>query len=238
MIRAVGVVIPVHDEEVLLAACLETVATACRTLPADVESRIVVVLDACSDGSASIAERFADAGVVTVVVDYENVGRVRRAGVAHVLQHFAGVCLEEVWIATTDADSVVPPGWLREHLAVAETGADAVAGTIRVDDWGTYPAARARAFDEFYTAETDGDEHGHIHGANLGVRADAYVAARGFCALETGEDHSLFRELRRAGKKVVSTRRLWVATSARTTGRAPHGFSEFLRDFAQGNEAP
>ena len=52
---ALAVVIPARDEEVLLPACLESVAravVALATAHPDIETRVLVVLDSCRDGSA------------------------------------------------------------------------------------------------------------------------------------------------------------------------------------------
>ena len=142
------------------------------------------------------------------------------------------VAYAKTWLATTDADSKVPREWLREQVALANRGVDAVAGTIRVVDWDGYSADRARAFERFYAPRGRSDEHQHEHATNLGVRADAYESAGGFSHLETGEDHALWSALRRAGRKMVSTRRFPVVTSARLEGRAPSGFADFLNKFS------
>ena len=36
--------------------------------------------------------------------------------------------------------------------------------------------------------------HGHVHGANMGFRGDAYLAAGGWYPLASGEDHDLTLE--------------------------------------------
>jgi glycosyltransferase involved in cell wall biosynthesis len=234
VIRAVGIVIPAHDEERFLTPCLNSVVAACRALPESVASFAVVVLDDCSDDSQVIVRSFAAAGIAALSVRCLNVGEARAAGVRRVLRHFESRDPSELWIATTDADSQVPASWLVDQLAIADTGVDGIAGTIRIDDWGPYPSARVRAFIDFYDSfgDGDGDAHGHVHGANLGVRADAYLAARGFSSIDSGEDHSLFEELERTGKRLISTRKIAVTTSARLSGRAPRGFADFLRTFA------
>ena len=49
---AVGVVVPVHDEEDLLPAALEGVEEAVDALPPPISCRVAVVLDDCRDGSS------------------------------------------------------------------------------------------------------------------------------------------------------------------------------------------
>ena len=55
-VRAVGIVVPAHDEQQLLPACLASLQVAARH-PAlrDVAVHLVPVLDACSDDSGELA---------------------------------------------------------------------------------------------------------------------------------------------------------------------------------------
>jgi hypothetical protein len=69
-----------------------------------------------------------------------------------------------------------------------------------------------------------------VHGANLGVRADAYLEAGGFAGLATGEDHALWNALRQRGRRMVSKRAVKVTTSSRIRARARHGFAGFLAE--------
>ncbi len=70
--------------------------------------------------------------------------------------------------------------------------------------------------------------HPHIHGANLGVRADRYVDVGGWADLKTAEDHDLWGRLRRTGARLLSSAHLQVVTSGRRIGRAPSGFAGAL----------
>ena len=60
MIEAVGVVVPAHDEEELLPACLagltEAAAMAVEDRPG-LRVRIVVAADACTDGTVAVARQ-------------------------------------------------------------------------------------------------------------------------------------------------------------------------------------
>jgi len=73
-----SVVVPAHNEEVLLPRAVTSIRSAARVLGADVE--IVVVTNRCTDATASIA---AAAGAVVVDSDARNIAAVRNAGVAH-----------------------------------------------------------------------------------------------------------------------------------------------------------
>ena len=75
-------------------------------------------------------------------------------------------------MANTDADCVVPEGWLLDQLALTKAGIEAVTGIIDVDHFGDHDAGVERRFRDTYIIHDDGT-HTHVHGANLGVRADA-----------------------------------------------------------------
>lgn len=223
--------VPVHDERERLPACLDALGRALAALPAGVRRHAVIVLDACRDDSPRIAAGWAlGPDRSALAVEERNVGLARAHGARHALAALGGADLRSTWIATTDADSRVPENWLAKQLALADAGADAFAGTIAVDDWSEHPPAVARAFLRFYFPPGAGDHHDHVHGANLGVRADAYLAVGGFAGLSTGEDHALWNALRGAGRRLVASRHPAVVTSARRSARAPAGFSGFLRD--------
>jgi glycosyltransferase involved in cell wall biosynthesis len=131
----IGILIPVHNEEALLAECLNAAMIAAShpgLLGEPVQ--ILAVLDSCSDGSAAIAQAYP---VQCLPVHARNVGHARGVGARHLLNQ--GVR----WISCTDADSRVAPDWLVAQLAL---GTDAVCGTVTVDAWsqGFGPAAQIR----------------------------------------------------------------------------------------------
>lgn len=231
-VEAVGVVVPVHDEDGHLSICLEAIGEALAAIPPTVERFAVAVLDSCVDRSASIARAWVEPEPAirhARHVQLRNVGAARAFGMQVVLERFARRTPSRIWLTTTDADSCVPRSWLTDQLALAADGVDAVAGAIEVNDWTLHPPGTRERFAAFYEPPGSDDTHTHVHGANLGVRADAYLAAGGFASLETGEDHALWNALKSAERRRVSSRRLAVITSARLAGRAPHGFSGFLR---------
>lgn len=224
--RAV-VVIPAHDEAEGLPACLASVLTAAECLGAPVS--IVVVLDACTDGSARLADRYGD-GVHFIEVSAHNVGATRAAGFAYAR---AGCGVEapdhsRVWYATTDADSRVDADWLIRQTTAE---ADMVLGVVRVANWRHFSAASVQRYLSAYRAKSGAGDggHGHVHGANMGFRADAYWAAGGFAALSSGEDVDLVRRFEEAGRSIRRDAGLSVETSARRQGRAPRGFAAYLR---------
>jgi hypothetical protein len=136
----------------------------------------------------------------------------------------------DVWLATTDADTLVPPGWLSQHLHYADAGWDAVVGTVTVTDWAEHPPEVPPLFYQRY-GNSQGT-HPHVHGANLGFSARAYLAAGGFSPSPTAEDHALVESLRAAGATILRTTEVSVVTSARRQARAPRGFGHLLSTLA------
>ncbi|WP_198413422.1 MULTISPECIES: hypothetical protein [unclassified Cryobacterium] len=68
-----------------------------------------------------------------------------------------------------------------------------------------------------------------MHGANLGVRADRYLAAGEFPGIDADEDIALVAALRRLRVCEIRTARIPVRTSGRLVGRTPGGFAGYLR---------
>ena len=218
-ISAVGVVVPARNEEELLPQCLDALERAMAAV--SVPAVGVVVLDDCRDGSAA-----ALAGrprLRSVELRARNVGRARAAGFEALLHLTAGTPPTQLWLATTDADSTVPDDWLTVQLEYARQGFEAVLGTVRVVDWAGRPAVVAARFSARYE---DRDGHPHVHGANMGMTASAYLAAGGMPPLALSEDHRLASSL--AGSRVFRTGRIPVSTSARVTARAKGGFAGYL----------
>jgi glycosyltransferase involved in cell wall biosynthesis len=229
VIRAAGVVIPAHNEQDLLPGCLTAVRQAARQL--SIPLHLVVVADACTDGTAAVARAH---GAAVIETGARCVGTARRTGAAHVLRSTRHMDAAAVWIATTDADTLVPPWWLARQLRYASRGWKAVVGTVTVENWANHPPAVQRRYTERYGAWQN--RHPHVHGANLGFAADAYRAAGGFRPLPTAEDHALVADLLAAGVPLLRTARIPVVTSARHHGRAPRGFAWLLGTLAAAEE--
>lgn len=219
MPATLAVVVPAHDEEELLPACLASLRVARARVAVPV--LVVVVLDRCTDGSAALVAAAAD--VAAVVVDAGNVGLARAAGAEAALR--AG----PVWLASTDADGTVAPDWLLAHLRHARSGVAAVAGSVRVDHFRGHPPEVGRRWRGAYRP---GPGHRHEHGANLGVRADVYCTVGGFAGLAEHEDVDLLARVRDAGHAVAAVDDLGVITSGRARGRVGGGFAGHLRSLA------
>ncbi|MFH8983861.1 glycosyltransferase [Streptomyces varsoviensis] len=229
--RAIAVVVPAHDEEALLPRALAALGAARRHASlAGVRVLTVVAADRCRDATAALARR---AGAHVLPVDYRNVGLARAAAVAYALDVLGGPA--GVWVASTDADSAVPADWLAFYTARGREGWEAVVGTVTVDAWP--PAARGAADRhqrQYYATRPPYGpwHHPHVHGANLGVSAEAYVRAEGFPPLPLGEDHALVAALDRRGHRVLRTSDCPVATSGRLRPRAHGGFGDAIAALA------
>lgn len=221
----VGVVVPAHNEQELLPGCLAGLAVAAAATPVPVD--ILVVLDSCTDAS-----RAAVGHVPTLTINERNVGVARRTGFRQLMRaRPSGVLDSQCWLATTDADTIVPSNWLNRMLEHAAGGWDAVAGTVRVGDWDGHTEQTRAAWDTAYDSR---EGHRHVHGANLGFRGDAYAVCGGVPPIALSEDEQLIAALEAAGRRVLRAGDLPVVTSGRRDGRAGGGFATFLISLADG----
>lgn len=207
----IGVIVPAHNEALLIEPCLRSIAASTRCVDEDV--RVYVALDSCTDATALLARR---CGAALVDAPFRNVGRARGAAARAALADGAR------WLASTDADSQVPPDWLAGQLLSA---GDAFCGIVRVEDWAAYPSWMARLF---HDAGEPMDGHTRVHGANLGVSAPWYRRVGGFPPVPAHEDVGLIRALTYAGARIVALAQPAVITSARRDSRAPRGFGHYL----------
>ncbi|MBD7997351.1 glycosyltransferase [Oerskovia gallyi] len=225
-VTRLAVVVPVNDEEELLPRCLAALDVAVARLRAErpaVRVEVVVVLDDCTDRSASLA---GSSPFTVVETRCRRVGAARAAGVEAATGRLGRGRPARLWIASTDADSAVPAHWLTHQVALAEAGADLVIGTVRPDFDDLSPAQRAA----WVATHPVGHANGHVHGANLGIRGDLYLAAGGFPGVAEHEDVGLVERARDAGARVVASDGGRVLTSGRTTGRTPGGYARHLRE--------
>lgn len=225
VLTSVAVVVPARDEELLLPDCLRALQLARQALRQrrpDVAVTLLVVLDRCLDRSASVVAQ--EQGVESLVVSAGCVGSARAAGAAHVL-HDADQP-DQLWLASTDADTLVPPSWLVEQVALAEAGRDLVLGTVEPHDVEGHLLSRWRRRHRLR------DGHPHVHGANLGVRASRYVEVSGFPAVALHEDVLLVQAVKATGAPWIATDATRVRTAGRLDGRVTGGFATYLRDLA------
>jgi hypothetical protein len=220
VIRAVGIVLPVHDEEKSLPGALQSLSIAVEGLSPSISCRTAVVLDSCGDASAAIAGRWAARhGALVAHRRHRNVGLARRTGTRALLARWPEMDPGQIWLATTDADSSVPPDWLTVQLQAHRSGADLWAGRVTVAE--TSPTVRR--WMRRYSAERE-----PIHGASLGFTAAVSMELGGFRGLPSGEDRDLCDRAMAAGFSIRHDSKAVVTTSSRRHGRAPKGFADVL----------
>jgi len=95
-----SVLIPAHNEEQYLRACLESIAAAAAAYPQQVE--VIVILNRCTDATEAIADEY---GCVTLKNDAKNLSQIRNAG--------ARIARGE-YLVTIDADSRMTDAMLTE----------------------------------------------------------------------------------------------------------------------------
>lgn len=233
MLQAV-VVVPARDEEDRIGRCLEALAGQ-RGIAADAYA-VVLVLDACRDATEQHARAAAarHPGLQLTLLDGpgQGVGAARRLGMEHAVQRLLDAGRPDGLIASTDADTVVPPDWLARQLALVAAGARAVGGDIRLDPSQALPLEAARRREQrgaqrlVRVRERDPQaEHPHFAGASMSLTAEAYVTIGGMEPLSALEDEALARRLDAAGIPIARPADVHVHTAPRTTGRAPRGLS-------------
>jgi glucosyl-3-phosphoglycerate synthase len=248
-VRAV-VVVPAHDEEQRIGRCLEALASQVEVRPEEFE--VVVVLDACSDGTAAVVdavrsslvsnmgtsdERTGDGPAIhTVVGPGQGAGPARATGMDIGCARLESLGRGGGLLASTDADSVVAPDWIARQLEAVAAGAEAIGGEVVLDpteaaalppsilaDREAQLAVRTRD-----AAARGPAEHPHFSGASLGVTPDAYRRAGGMAWMAALEDQELEDRLFAAGVTIHRLRPVTVVTAARTSGRAERGLARDL----------
>jgi len=221
-----GIVIPAHNEEACLPGCLAALYVAASHPALRGETVLIhVVLDHCEDGSEDVLKRWQQRRQSACValswsqIDKRKVGAARASGANRLLAR------DVRWLAFTDADTQVSPEWLVQQLALE---VDVVCGSVAVDDWSPHAGQAAMLRTHFSQTYNDRDGHRHIHGANLGVAADAYRKAGGFQSVPCHEDVYLVAALERIGARFAWSAAPRVVTSARTDARARGGFGDTI----------
>ena len=225
-----AVIVPAADEEERIGDCLSAIraAAGCLYRETGILARVILALDRCLDQTAAIARR--SAGVELVTASARNVGAARRAGPARRWPGRGGP-VNCGWPAPTPTPRSRPAGspgcWPRPGPGRTSCSARSSPGRP-----GPGPPPRLAGRHQLR------DGHPHVHGANLGIRGDAYLALGGCAALPTGEGTELARRATAAGHvRIARSAAIPVVTSTRRAGRAPQGFSGYLRDLSPGGLA-
>jgi glycosyltransferase involved in cell wall biosynthesis len=236
-VRAV-VVVPAHNEELRIGRCLEALAGQVEVDPGDFE--VIVVLDACEDGTAAEVEaarrRFAAPAIHTVPGPGQGAGPARATGMDVGCARLESLGRAAGLLASTDADSVVAPDWIARQLEAIAAGAEAIGGEVTLDPAeaaalppGVLAGREAQLAARTREAAARGPaEHAHFSGASLGVTPRAYRRAGGMAWMAALEDQELEDRLAAAGVAIHRLRPVSVVTAARTEGRAERGLARDL----------
>jgi cellulose synthase/poly-beta-1,6-N-acetylglucosamine synthase-like glycosyltransferase len=232
-LRHMAIIVPACDEEEHIASCLRSIRASTRRVQGEhpsVSCDVVVVLDRCADQTGALV---ADYGDRTIISTVGRVGGARHLGAVDAItrSRHAGIPDHQVWLANTDADSTVPENWLTTQFALANTGFDAVIGTVT-------PAGLDSRLERIWRQRHQlAEGHNHVHGANLGLRASTYVQAGGFAMVSLHEDLDLVNRVKACTTHWITTHRTNVRTSARTQSRVEGGFASYLADLGPGDHS-
>lgn len=235
-IETMAIIVPARNEETLLPACLAALTGSIAnfrksTAGVHVSVTVTIVLDRTTDSSSEILVGFPH---ITVVASSAGcVGSARNHGIRHALS-FAENPRERIWILNTDADTTVPVDWVQQHWQLANEGWDVVAGTVEPHGGGV----TARQLHLWQQAHHLAEGHSHVHGANLGFRADVYHRLGGYRDVPVHEDRDFVEAARTRGFLVRSTDLARVLTSGRRHSRVDGGFASYLTRLAAQNADP
>ncbi len=211
--------------------------------------RVVLVLDACRDGTAAEALRAAGSALHLHCGPGpgQGAGPARALGFA-VARGLLGAGDPARLLASTDADTRVGPGWLAAQLEAVRGGAQAIGGRIDLDgrEAALLPPAAVAAREARVPARLAAvrryapvAEHHQFSGASLAITAGIYDRIGGLPAPTELEDEALERRLREVGIPIAYLRAVRVQTSARLTGRCVRaGLAHALAAGAEGTHAP
>ncbi|MGI9183685.1 MAG: glucosyl-3-phosphoglycerate synthase [Solirubrobacteraceae bacterium] len=228
------VVIPAHDEEATIKACLRALAEQTVGRHA---FETILVLDACQDATrARAGKAAAELGLAVRMVTGpgHGPGAARRLGMDLAAERLLAAGRPDGLIASTDADSQPAPEWLARQLQHVHAGARAVAGLVELDpDEGTeLPVGVRRRRERDAVDRLDrvreldpAAEHHHFAGASIGITAAAYRHVGGLEPLHALEDAAFATRLHERGVPILRTRDVRVRTSARSRGRASRGLA-------------
>jgi glucosyl-3-phosphoglycerate synthase len=236
-VRAV-VVVPAHDEEERIGRCLAALVAQAEVEPSSYE--VIVVIDACGDGTAAEVDSFRarrpEPAVHTIEGPGQGAGPARATGMDVGCARLESLGRDAGLLASTDADSVVASDWIARQLEAIAAGAEAIGGEVILDpaEAADLPPAVLAGREADLAARTreaarrGPAEHAHFSGASLGVTPRAYRRAGGMAWMAALEDQELEDRLAGAGIAIHRLRPVSVVTAARTEGRAERGLARDL----------
>ena len=238
------VVVPAHDEEDLVGACVTALVNQRGVRPGEYE--VLLLLDHCTDRTeehARAAAAGSDTPLHLLQSGERGVGATRRAGMGAASDRLDSLRRPQGLIACTDADSVPAPDWVAAQLAVADRGARAIGGRIELSAaegavlGPGVLARRARQARRRHLRLLGADtpagstfEHWQFSGASMAVTAQTYRSVGGMSRRLALEDEAFERALHVAGIPIQRSLAVRVTTSGRLRGRAPAGLAHDLAE--------
>ncbi len=183
----ISVIVPAYNEEQNIAACLESLER--QTVPRD-QYEVIVVDGGSQDRTREIAARYAD---LVFIQTSRKVGGARNDG---------AMKADGDIIATTDADCIIPPGWLeiimdgfsRDPSVVQLYGpVDPIEAGVK----NRLFLAFANTFSRFgyYTGLFY-----YTLGCNSAFRKDTFMEAGMYACIDAGDDLEIARRMREHGR--------------------------------------
>jgi glycosyltransferase involved in cell wall biosynthesis len=209
----ISIVIPVYNEGLHLAPCLDAIAEQTKA-----PFEVIVVDNNSTDNTAAIAAQY----------DFVSVIQEPKQGVIHARTTGFNGARGDI-IARIDADSLLPNDWVETVEAVmADTSIDAVSGAARY--YNVAYAGLFNAIDLFFRKYLEKRLKNRVYlwGANMAIRKDAWLKARKLLCAHGGihEDYDLAIHLQEVGGKVVFDERMQADVSSR---RIDVGYLNFMR---------
>ena len=236
---AVTVVVSARNEAAVLPRCLD--ALLALDYPPD-RLQLVLVNDRSTDATGALLDAVARANAHTHPVTHpqitvvhtidcaENGLEAKARGVAHGIARATGE-----WVLITDADAVVPRGWVRGLLTGVGPETALVGGVAMVAPDGVWWGRLERAAWSFLQVINMGAAGWGIpvvsSGPDMGVRLAVYRAAGGLerARFRIAEDLAMFRMGRAAGGGVRLTAEPSTTVSMRPVPSPAHVVSQLRR---------
>jgi len=196
----ISVIIPTFNEEENIAQCL--VSLSHQTVPRG-EYEIIVVDGGSTDATCEIAKKYADS---VIVQTSRKVGGARNDGVK--------VAKGEI-IATTDADCILPPGWLERIVRdFKKPGVVQVYGPVYPIEEGIGNQLSLFLANAFSRIGYYSRIFYYTLGCNTAFRKEAFEKAGMYRCIDAGDDLEIAMRLKDLGR-IYFDNRLKVGFSMR-----------------------